>query len=232
MNARAPKAQDLASKAVRQYHDQLKKESWRKDGTIGYANFTYLEKMQQNFELQNPRTHSDYERIMNGEIIGQPIGTPVVGYSPTSQGVLTPQMGLGGASLTASAYSPMGHVGTQNRGQLGDNWFSDVLSEIGDSVSKSWTDETAKAATYLDPKNLATVIVKSGVEYVKDQAGNLINKQTGKPAPASVVQNAPTTPPGYSKIPGIGNVKTTWLIVSGGVLGVGMLAILLKRRKD
>ena len=165
--------------------------------TMGSANFSQQDVVGSSVTVVDPRQpHTDFDKIMNGEFIGQPVGTPIVGYDPVSQGSPQPQMG---------------------------GFFSDLFDQFGLKEEYQAVRDAVKGEIKEE------INVVNGIEYIKDVAGNWINKQTGQilnRPPTST----PTIPANVVTVPGIGNVDKKWLYIGGGVLALGVLAIVMRRR--
>jgi hypothetical protein len=167
--------------------------------TFSGANFQMLDVVPSSVTVIDPRQpKTDFDKIMNGEFIGQPVGTPIVGYDPVSQGASCPQMG---------------------------GFMSDLFDKFG--LKKEY--QAVRDAVKGEIKKEVTVV--NGIEYIKDAAGNWINKQTGQilnkpPTPTPTT----TTQANMVTVPGIGNVDKKWLYIGGGVFLLGVLAIFLRRK--
>lgn len=169
----------------------------RQPKLLGSANFSRLDVVPSSVTIIDPRQpHTDFDKIMNGEFIGQPIGTPIVGYDPVSQGSPQPQMG---------------------------GFFSDLFDQFGLKEEYQAVRDAVKGEIKEE------INVVNGVEYIKDVAGNWINKQTGQILNKPPVSTT-ATPANIVTVPGIGKVDKKWLYIGGGVFALGLIVILMRRK--
>lgn len=191
---RVKKTLSGAEVAALSYH----KEARRPRSDLGSANFQMLDVVPSSVTMPDPRQpHTDFDKIVNGEFIGQPVGTPIVGYDPVSQGSPQPQMA---------------------------GFFSDLFDQFGLKEEYQAVRDAVKGEIKEE------INVVNGVEYIKDVAGNWINKQTGQILNKPPVSTTPTTPASVVTIPGIGKVDQKWLYIGGAVFALGVLAIVMRRK--
>lgn len=82
-----------AEMAALEYRHTSKRPNTSLPAQMGSANFSQQTVVSAHLRSVDPRQpHTDFEKIVNGEIIGAPVGTPVIGYDPVSQASSTPQM--------------------------------------------------------------------------------------------------------------------------------------------
>lgn len=181
---------------------QYLETSKRPHTSIGSADFNQNEVVSAGIYSIDPRQpHTDYDRIVAGQIIGQPVGTPVVGYNYDYGKTLprSPQM----AGLFSDLADSIG--------------LKDEYQAIRDSVKGNVSKEVE-------------VFKQGGVDYVKNATGQWINKTTGQLLNHDTNQ-AGVIPASVVQVPGIGYVDKKWLYISGGVVGLAAIFMIMRLRK-